>query len=83
MDGRIGLHGEQLGDGHGTGRRGLGQVVAQEIDDHEVLGPVLLAEGQVPPELLVLFGRTAPGAGALDGPGLHTPLTVDAQEALG
>ena len=77
------LHRQQLGHLHGADARNPAQVVAHQIHDHQVLGPVLLAGGQLAAQAAVLFGGGAAGAGALDGAALGQAVGVQAQEALG
>ena len=47
MDARIGLDGAQLRHPHAAGSAALAKIVAQQIDDHDVLRAVFLARGQL------------------------------------
>ena len=47
------------------------QVVAHQVDDHHVLGPVLGVGDQIGGGIGIGQGIAAAGAGALDRPGLH------------
>ena len=74
MDGGETLQGEQLRHGHAAHLAILADVVAQQVHDHQVLGPVLAALQKLGGQGLVLVGvRGAPGR-AFDGPGLHLPV---------
>ncbi len=53
------------------------QIVALEIDDHDVLGPILRRR-----EELLATGAPA-RVGALDGARLHGAATVEGEEPLG
>ncbi len=64
------LDGAQVGHGDGAGGADLADVVADQVDDHDVLGVVLLQQVRLGP------------AGALDRPGLDGP-SVPAEEQLG
>ena len=46
------------------------EIVAQQIDDHHVLRPILLAAQQGLGLVAVLLGRRPPGPGSLDRAGL-------------
>ena len=59
------------------------EVVADEVDDHEVLGAVLRLLGEVAAQRLVLLGRRTARARALDRLGLGHAVGSDRQEALG
>ncbi len=61
-----------------------GQVVPQQIDDHHILRPVLVALGQRAAERGVVHRAEAARTGALDRPGLDVPaVLVQQKEALG
>lgn len=47
MNGRVALDVHQLGHGDRTGLAHAAEVVPDEVDDHEVLGHVLLTLGEV------------------------------------
>ncbi len=57
------------------------QVVAQQVNDHEVLGPVLLARTQAPRQVPVFLSRPSPRPCSLDRTRVHSP-PVQPQEAL-
>ena len=59
------------------------EVVAQHVDDHHVLGPVLGAGQQLPGERAVLLAGPAARPRALDRIGRHEALGVDREERLG
>lgn len=64
-DRRVSLGGEQVGDLDAADSGDPGQVVAEQIDDHQVLGS-LLGAGAQPADLLgVLLRGSAAGGGAL------------------
>src|SRR5918997_1429574 len=58
------------------------EVVAAEVNEHDVLGPLLLVGEQLFGEPRVLLWRPAPRAGARDRAG-HHPSALDAHERLG
>ena len=66
----------------GAGRADAREVVAHEVDDHEVLAAVLLALAQPARRALVGLGRRAARRRALDRAGLHER-AVGLEEALG
>src|SRR5271166_5271165 len=82
MDGAESLDIEEPPDAHGTWNRGDSEVVADEIDDHQVLGPVLHARRQVGTKLLVFVSGPATRPGALDRLRFRPASAVDFQEAL-
>ena len=59
MDGGVALEREELGDAHGAGRADARQIVAHQVDDHQVLGPVLRALGERLAERGVVLGADA------------------------
>src|SRR6185503_15532574 len=73
---------EQLARAHGARHAAFAQVVAQEIDDHHVLGAVLRARSQLLGELAVARGILRARPGALDRLRLYAPV-AQAQEPLG
>ena len=78
----IGLDREQVGH---LDRADLGhaaEIVAQQIDDHQILGALLLVHGEPGLEAGVLARRAAPGRGALHRAGRHV-LALAAEEQLG
>ena len=66
---RVLLHGAQARNGHTADLTDAAEVVADQVDDHDVLGVVLLQE--------VALGA----AGAFDGPGMDD-LAFPAKEQL-
>ncbi len=58
------------------------EVVAQQVDDHHVLGPLLDAGAQLLSQPLVLAAVGGTRAGPLDRPCLDRPLARDPQKAL-
>src|SRR5581483_3058598 len=58
------------------------QIVADQIDDHEVLRPGLAAAGELGPEPFVLGRRSAARGRALDRLALHRAGAVHTQESL-
>ena len=83
VDCRVGLDDHQLGHGDGVQRADAAEVVAQEVDDHQVLGEGLLVVLQLGAQRLVAAGILGAPRGALDRASLHDPVAVDRQEALG
>ena len=78
------LQREQLRDPHRSRPAHPRQVVPQQVDDHHVLGPILVALRERPAEGGVVHRAEPAGAGALDGPGLDVPaVLVEAEEPLG
>ena len=59
MDGGVALEREQLGHAHGAGRADARQIVAHQVDDHQVLGAILGALGQRLAERRVVLGADA------------------------
>jgi hypothetical protein len=56
-----------------------GEVIAEQVHNHDVLGPVLLALQQLVPREQVRLGQRGAAAGSLDGAGFHLPV-ADAEE---
>ena len=83
VDGGVVLQREQLRHPDGAGAAHPGEVVPQQIHDHHVLGPVLVALLQGAAERRVVHRAEAARAGALDRPGLDVPaVLVEPEEAL-
>src|SRR6266436_2505032 len=59
------------------------QVVPEEVHDHHVLGPVLVALYQGAGQRRVVLGGEPARTGSLDGPGLDPAVRLHLQEALG
>ena len=83
VDGGVGLDGHERRHLDAAQRAHAAEVVAHEIDDHEVLGARLVVGAQRGGAVGVLGGVGGARGGALDRLGLDDPLAVDAQEALG
>ena len=75
------LEREELRHAHGAGRADARQVVAEQIHDHQVLGPVLGARGQRHAECGVVLRADAARPRALDGPRFDVPADVTAESA--
>ncbi len=78
----VALQREQLRHPHAADAAAAPEVVAQEVDDHQVLGAVLRAAEQVVGVRLILVRGQTARARALDRAGLHLAL-AQADEALG
>ena len=74
---------EELGNVHRTGNAHPRQIVARQVDDHQVLGAVLLAVEQILPQGRVLGGGGAARPRPLDGFGLDHPVRADPKEPFG
>ena len=71
------LHDHELVDLHRAVLAHAPEVVAAEVDEHHVLGPLLLVGEQLVRHPLVLLGGHSPRAGAGDRTGRDVPsLTV-------
>ena len=81
-DVRVELHLHELVDLDGAGHADAAEVVAAEVDQHDVLGALLLVGAQVVDEAPVLGGARAPPAGAGDRPRLDA-VALDGDERLG
>ena len=76
-------HAEELGHSHRAGRADPGQVVAHQVDDHQVLGPILWRAGELGGQGGVLGGVAPARPRALDRLGLDPRRPRrDAQEPL-
>ncbi len=80
---RVVLQREQLGHPHRPRPAHPAQVVPQQVHDHDVLGPVLLALRQRASQRGIVHGNQPARPGSLDRPGLHLPVAVEPKEALG
>ncbi len=78
----IALDLEQPRDGDAAHLAHTREVVAHEVDDHEVLGLLFVARGELGGERRIALDLGVARARALDGAGLHDPVG-DAQEGLG
>ncbi|MNF84998.1 hypothetical protein D3C84_673820 [compost metagenome] len=77
----IALQGEQFRYPHRADATAAAEVVAQQVDDHQVFRAILAAGQQLGGQFLVLGDVAAARPGALDRPGLDLPL-VHAEKAL-
>ena len=77
------LHRHQFGYIDAAQVTNSAQVVAHQVDDHEVLGPIFFRARQLGLQRRILVGRATPGPGSLDGPALHVPLGRNPEKALG
>ncbi|MNM90712.1 hypothetical protein D3C81_1029840 [compost metagenome] len=78
---RIAFQAEQFRHPYRTGTAGTTEVIAQQIDNHQVFRPVLGAGQQFGGVRGVLLRRQAPRASALDRAGFHMAL-ADFDEAF-
>ena len=78
----IALQPHQLGHLDRTGPADAAQVVAEQVDDHHVLGPVLRIAHQLRRGIRISGGIAMARTGSLDRPGFHAPGRIAAQEAL-
>jgi hypothetical protein len=83
VDGRVALEGKQLGDANGARRADARQIVAHQIDDHQVLGAVLGAFRERLAESGIVLRPDAARPRSLDWPRLHVSRRVGPQKALG
>jgi hypothetical protein len=83
MDGLVSLDRHHLRHRDAADLADGAEVVAQEVDDHQVLGPVLLIGGEGGGEGGVLLGGGATAARALDRSGFGLTVAADVEEALG
>ena len=83
VDGLVGLDRHHLRHLDAADLADGAEVVAQEVDDHQVLGPVLLVGGEGGGEGCVFGGGRAAAAGALDRACFGFAVAADAEEALG
>ena len=84
VDRGVALEREELGDAHRARRADARQVVAHQVDDHQVLGAILGALGQrLARARASCSGPTPRGRVPLIGRVSTWPRGVDAQEALG
>ncbi len=73
---------EHLGYGHASNAAYAAQVVPQQVDNHQVLGAVLLARQQFGGKFAIDARIRVPGPRPLDGPCFHASC-FQPQEALG
>ena len=81
-DVRVVLVHHQLGDSHGAVGADLAEVVALEIDEHDVLGPFLRVEIELAGEVVVLGPACAARAGPGDGSRLGPAVGAERDKAL-
>ncbi|MDJ0890827.1 MAG: hypothetical protein QNK18_06490 [Gammaproteobacteria bacterium] len=77
------LDGHQLGDVDAADPTHPPEIVADEVDDHQVLGAILRRPQQLPPQPCVGLGARRARSGALDRTALDLAVGVEAQEPLG
>ena len=77
MHGRVVLDDHQLGDADAADLADPAEVVAQQVDDHQVLGVGLLVFGQLGPQRLVALRVLRARGRPLDRPRLDAALAVD------
>src|SRR5262249_18888963 len=77
-----GFHLAHLRHANGTVLAYLPDVVAEQIDDHHVLGPVLRAVRQIADERGIFFRRTSARSRTLDRPRFYLAVRVHTQEAF-
>ncbi len=82
VHGRVALHRHQPRHLHGPGLGDPAEVVADQVHDHQVLGPGLLVRRQPFRDRAVLGRVGHPRRGALDRPALRPAVAVDGQEPL-
>ena len=82
MDGGVGLDGEEVGRLDRPVAADTAEIVANEIDDHGVLGAVLLGRGELAGEPRVVFSRRASRSRPLDRAALGDAVCVEREEAL-
>ena len=78
----VGLHGEEVGHLDRADLGDAAEIVAQEIDDHQILGALLLVHGEPGLDPRILAGRAAPRRRALHRSRRHM-LALAAEEELG
>ncbi len=69
VEGLVALDGEEVVDVHGAGKADAAEVVAEEVDDHDMLGAVLFVALERERGGGVFGGVEAAGHGALHGAG--------------
>ena len=72
----------ELRDAHAAGRAHARQVVAHEVDDHQVLGAILGALGERLTERGIVLGTDTARPRALDRPRLDMTARIDSEESL-
>ena len=82
VHGAIGLDGEQVGHLDGADFRHAAEIVAQQIDDHEVLGALLFVDGEPGLEARILARRASSRRRALHR-ARRNVLALAAEEQLG
>ena len=82
MEGLVGFHGEEVGHRHAADLGDAAEVVAHQVDDHEVLGALLLVLAERGLGLLVGCGIRSAGSGSLHGPRRDDPVMLG-DEQLG
>src|SRR5436305_227359 len=83
MDGLVGLHRHHLRHLDRAHLANRSEVVAQEVDDHQVLRPVLLVGGEGEGEGGVFGGSCTAARGSLDRAGFGFSISIYTEETLG
>ncbi len=83
MHGGVGFHLHHLWDVNAARAANAGEIIAREVDNHEIFGAVLFARSQRGAESGVFLWIAVSPACSLDGPRFHVTRAVDAQESLG
>ena len=83
MYGGIRLDPKQRGHVHAARHTDPRQVVADQVDDDQILGTLFFAGEQAASKRVVLVGRAPPGSSSLDGLGFRDPIRGYPQEPSG
>src|SRR5262249_34345559 len=78
----VGFDPAQFGDPHRARSANAREIVSQQIDDHQVLGPILLAFAKLVAREEIGLRTGSPPAGPLDRPGIDLAIS-DTHEPLG
>ena len=73
---RVFLNGEELQHFNRPVLTDASQIVPQKIDDHDVLGAILLARAKLRAQTRVIFSALPAPSGALDRPRLDAALSA-------
>ncbi len=77
------LQREQLRHPHRPWHAHPGEIVPEQVDDHQILGTILFALDEGASEVRIVFRPNAPGAGSLDRPRLDRAIDTDLEESFG
>src|SRR6185437_1662812 len=83
VDSGVALEGEELGNAHASGNGHAREIVAHEVDDHQVLGAILRALLQRASQGGIVRGVDTAWARALDRACLDLPRAVETQKSFG